>query len=460
MRAVIVGGGIGGLSTALLLKGKFEEVTVIEKNSSVGGRARSFKAGEFKFDMGPSWYLMPEVFERFFHEVGESPHPVIEVNPLVRVENGKLGEKGESITFHEITEEMEGYLKDTGFMYEVALRKFLNKEMTYLDFLDKEILSNLGGIPLWESLDKFNSRYFNTDLMRKAMGFSSVFLGGSPFNTPAVYAMVNYAIYGKGVYYPKGGFEGYVDKLYQACRRAGVEFRLNSPVTKVKVDGNRVKSVVTPSGEVEGDVFVFNMDYHYADTLLPEEFQVEREWWRKRLAPSAILGYLGVEGEVNLPHHTVVVNGDWRDHFNSLEERRLPTPENMSYYVSYRRATDENLLGRDLEILIPVAPGTRTNPELVRVALRDLEIKTGSKIQVKYSRIYGPEDFVSDYNAYQGTAFGLSHTLNQTGPFRLPMRNRKLRNMYYVGQYTQPGIGVPMVTLSALLVRDKILKEL
>ncbi|MEM2662484.1 MAG: phytoene desaturase, partial [Metallosphaera sp.] len=146
--------------------------------------------------------------------------------------------------------------------------------------------------------------------------------------------------------------------------------------------------------------------------------------------------------------------------FNSLEERRLPTPENMSYYVSYRRATDENLLGRDLEILIPVAPGTRTNPELVRVALRDLEIKTGSKIQVKYSRIYGPEDFVSDYNAYQGTAFGLSHTLNQTGPFRLPMRNRKLRNMYYVGQYTQPGIGVPIVTLSALLVRDKILKEL
>ncbi|BCS93509.1 phytoene desaturase family protein [Metallosphaera javensis (ex Sakai et al. 2022)] len=460
MRAVIVGGGIGGLSTALLLRGKFEEVVVVEKNSTVGGRARSFRAGEFKFDMGPSWYLMPEVFERFFREIGENPHPVVRVNPLVRVDSGKLGERGESVTFHEIAEEMRDYLEDTGYMYEVAMRKFLNKEMTILDFLDREVLSNLGRIPLWESLDRFNSRYFRTDLMRKAMGFSSVFLGGSPFNTPAVYAMVNYTIYGQGVYYPKGGFEGYVDNLYQMCRRAGIEFRLNSPVTRVKVEDRRVMSVITPDGEVEGDVFVFNMDYHYADTLLPDEFQVEREWWRKKLAPSAILGYLGVEGEINLPHHTVIVNGDWADHFRSLEERRLPTPENMSYYVSYRRATDDNLLGRDLVILIPVAPGVNTKEELVKIALRDLEIKTGSKIQVKYSRIYGPEDFVRDYNAYQGTAFGLSHTLDQTGPFRLPMKNRKLRNLYYVGQYTQPGIGVPMVTLSSILVRDRILREM
>lgn len=231
-------------------------------------------------------------------------------------------------------------------------------------------------------------------------------------------------------------------------------------MTRVKVEDRRVMSVITPDGEVEGDVFVFNMDYHYADTLLPDEFQVEREWWRKKLAPSAILGYLGVEGEINLPHHTVIVNGDWADHFRSLEERRLPTPENMSYYVSYRRATDDNLLGRDLVILIPVAPGVNTKEELVKIALRDLEIKTGSKIQVKYSRIYGPEDFVRDYNAYQGTAFGLSHTLDQTGPFRLPMKNRKLRNLYYVGQYTQPGIGVPMVTLSSILVRDRILREM
>lgn len=169
MRAVIVGGGIGGLSTALLLRGKFEEVVVVEKNSTVGGRARSFRAGEFKFDMGPSWYLMPEVFERFFREIGENPHPVVRVNPLVRVDSGKLGERGESVTFHEIAEEMRDYLEDTGYMYEVAMRKFLNKEMTILDFLDREVLSNLGRIPLWESLDRFNSRYFRTDLMRKAM---------------------------------------------------------------------------------------------------------------------------------------------------------------------------------------------------------------------------------------------------------------------------------------------------
>ncbi|MEM3947905.1 MAG: phytoene desaturase family protein [Metallosphaera sp.] len=454
MRVVIVGAGIGGISSALLLKKRGFEVVVVEKNDTPGGRARYFQQGEFKFDMGPSWYLMPEVFQDFFSSLGEEGHPVIKVEPKVRIDQGKLGEKGESITFYkdERGEELQRYLEDTKFMYELS-KKFIRKEMTVLDFLDRDILSNVSRFPIFETLDRFNSRYFKEEIMMKSMGFSSVFLGGSPYKIPAIYAMINYSIFAQGVYYPEGGFEGYVKRLYNLARRMGVEFKFNSPVNKVKVEDKKVVAVYSGEERIEGDVFLFNMDYHYADNLLPEPTV---EWSGRKLAPSSILAFLGVKGEVNLPHHTVVVNGDWRDHFSSIEERRLPSIENMSYYVSYRRATDDKLMGQDLVILIPVAPGLRKESSLVDAALKDLTVKSESKFEVKYMRTYGPEDFSQDYNAYLGTSFGLAHTLDQTGPFRMPMRNKRYRNLFYVGQYTQPGIGVPMVTLSAMIVSKKI----
>ncbi|BDC17341.1 phytoene desaturase family protein [Acidianus sp. HS-5] len=454
MKVVIVGAGVGGLSTALYLRKKGFEVTVLEKLDSPGGRARSFSKDEFSFDMGPSWYLMPEVFEKFYHEVGEEPPEIVEVNPLFSL---YVNDRHEDFTKDYAG--MEKYLEDTEFMYSLSMSKFLFKEMKIIDFLDKDIIRNLKKFPIFYSLDNFNRRYFTDDFMQKALGFSAVFLGGSPFEVPAVYAMVNYAIFGKGVYYPKGGFAGLVSKLFNACRRAGVEFKFNYNVDKVNVKDKKVTSVVAGDKVEEGDVFVFNMDYHYADSLLPADMR--QNWSRKKFAPSAILAYLGVEGEVNSSHHSIFINGNWEEHFNSIRKGIPPDVNNMSYYVSYRKATDKSLNGDDLVFLIPVSPGLDgvDSRFYINKAIEDFKKKTGSKFDVKFERIYSPADFKTDYNAYKGTAFGISHTLDQTGPFRLPMKNKNLDNLFYVGQYTQPGIGVPMVTISAMIVAEKIESE-
>ncbi|BBG24913.1 phytoene desaturase family protein [Sulfuracidifex tepidarius] len=467
MKAVVVGAGIGGLSTALYLQKKGLQVTVLEKLDRPGGRARGFSHGEFSFDMGPSWYLMPEVFERFYREVGEELPRVKEVDPLFSLYTGKLNLDEKHGDFRKdsfpLSGEVKKYMDDTRFMYDLAMERFLFKEMKFSDFLDPMILRNLGRFPIFSSLDSFNRKYFTDDFSLKSMGFSSVFLGGSPFNTPAVYAMVNYAIFGKGVYYPEGGFAGMVQRLYDLCKRAGVEFKFNHEVSKVDVDES-VVAVRSGDEREEGDVFIFNMDYHYADTLLPFEYTMRGEsfWERKKLSPSAILAYLGVEGEVKAPHHTIVINGNWKVHFDSISQGKEPDPQNMSYYVSYRKATDDSLKGDDLVFLIPVSPGLLfpQYQNFVDLVVKDFMVKTGSKFQVKFQRVYRSINFEEDYNSYKGTAFGISHTLDQTGPFRLPMRNRKIPNLFYVGQYTQPGIGVPMVTISSMIVGEKVLNSL
>ncbi|TRM75837.1 phytoene desaturase [Sulfolobus sp. A20-N-F6] len=467
MNVVIVGSGIGGLSTALYLQRKGFQVTVLEKLSEPGGRARNFSVGEFSFDMGPSWYLMPEVFQKFYREVGEEVPEIEKVDPLFSLYVGKLNELGRGVDIYAsepnvIKGDVEKYIEDTKFMYELAMERFLFKEMRISDMFDSVIIKNFRKFPIFLNLDSFNRRYFKDDVSLKAVGFSSVFLGGSPFSTPAIYAMVNYAILGKGVYYPKGGFKGLVNKLFEACKRAGVDFLFNFEVDRVKVKENKVIYVESEGRKVDGDLFVFNMDYHYADLLLPPEYALGEYYWeRRKLAPSAILGYLGVEGEVRSSHHTIIINGDWKMHFDSICKGKEIDVGNMSYYVSYRKATDKNLKGDDLVFLIPIPPGFKEREEyLLNKAIEDFKIKTGSNFVIKFKRTFGLLDFMRNYNAYKGTAFGLSHTLSQTGPFRPPLKNKSIDNLFYVGQYTQPGIGVPMVTISSMLVGEKIITSM
>ncbi|EHP69702.1 phytoene desaturase [Metallosphaera yellowstonensis MK1] len=460
MKITIIGSGIGGLSLALYLSNRGIEVTVLEKLPEPGGRARTLRLGEYTFDMGPSWYLMPEVFQEFYKRVGESPPELMEVDPMFTLYSGELGSRGEGRDFrHGELNQLKEYLDDVGEIYRLSLEKFLFRELKVLDLMDPAILRNLNRFPLLSTLDQFNRKYFRDDFTLKALGFSSVFLGGTPFNTPALYSMVNYAIYGGGVYYPKGGFGQMVESLHRACLKRGVEFHFNTEVDGIDVKDGKVRAVRSGGKRWEGDVFVFNADYRFADSLLPYEYQLGEGYWsRRKLAPSGLLLYLGVEGEVNLGHHTIVVKGDWTRHFRALERSYLPELDHTSYYVSYRGATERGL--RDLVVLVPMTPGVGVEPKVYYDALlRDLEVKSGSKIQVKVSKFYGPGDFQRDYNAFKGTAFGLAHTLDQTGPFRPPLKHRRIENLYFVGQYTQPGIGVPMVTLSAMIVGDKILSS-
>ncbi|BCU67917.1 phytoene dehydrogenase [Sulfolobales archaeon HS-7] len=465
MKAVVVGSGFGGLAASLILSKKGFEVTVLEKQDRPGGRSRELTIGEYRFDMGPSWYLMKDAFNTFFNDASISPPEVVKLEKLYSLATGKYGEKGEVYdVFSDLSpfsDQIHSYLSTLEEMYGIAMNKFIFKEMRLRDFLDADVIRNFSRLPLFSNLNEFNRRFFHSDWELKALGFPAVFLGGSPFNIPAIYSIINYSILSEGVFYPKGGFSGLVNYLYQKCVERKVSFHFNVNVDKIETRDKRITSVISGEKRFEGDVFVFNADYRFIDSLLPSQYSLGSLYWSKRkLAPSALLFYLGVD-DLEFPHHQVIVNGNWKEHFDSIERGTAPAIENTSYYVSYRAATDKEIRAKDLVLLIPIAPGVNVeSPELIlKGILRDLKQKTSQEITVKEAKIYTPMDFSRDYNAYNGTAFGIAHTLDQTGPFRPPNSHRKLKNAFFVGQYAQPGIGVPMVLTSAVITSREIMRR-
>ena len=465
MKAVIVGGGFSGLATASLLSSSGFEVTLIEKNKSLGGRARVLEERGYKFDMGPSWYLMPEVFECLFSSIGKArPYDLVKLSPSFKLtidwkkditiypdlsenkeELNKLEERG--------FEKMEKYLEYTRYMYETAMKSFLYREYRRLgDLFTKDVVGEAIKFGLFSSMERFNRKFFESDEMLKLTGFASVFLGGSPDLVPGIYALVNYPIFGQGVFYPKGGFGKVVEGLL-----GNYEVRLGEEVKRAKVKGSRVVSVETDRGEVEGDVFVFSGDYRWLDqNVLPVGYSnYDQKYWERRVyAPSALLAFVGIRESIDEPHHHIVIMGDWKKHFSAIFTRS-PLPEGLSYYVSIRSKSENGVApegGDTLFFLVPLPPGFKGDIEPIAKRTVFDYLKRHGIREIDYIRFFTPRDFEVEYNATLGTAFGLAHTLSQTALFRPSMRNRKLSNLFYTGQYTHPGIGVPMVVISAQIV--------
>jgi phytoene desaturase len=472
MKVVVAGGGIAGLTVASLLSRSGAEVTLLERNPSLGGRARVLKEKGYEFDMGPSWYLMPEVLDKLFERLKRPrPYDLQLLSPSFKLtinwekevtiylkpeenkeELNKLEERG--------FEKMERYLEYTGYMYRVAVEKFLYREYRSLrDFLTREVMLEALRMGILSTMERFNRRFFKSEEMLTLTGFASVFLGGAPDNVPGIYALVNYPIFGQGVYYPKGGFGSVVKAL-----SSGFEVRLGEEVRSAVIEGGKLTKLKTSKGEVEGDYFVFAGDYRWFDReVLPSEYSNYPEgYWRRRVyAPSAILAFVGVRERVEEPHHHVVIRGDMRRHFDAIfRGKPLPEPEGLSYYVSIRSRSEPGIApegGEALFFLIPVPPGFRGDVEGIARRVVGDYLSRHKVREVDYFRVYGPSDFQADYNATLSTAFGLAHTLFQTAVFRPSMRNRKVRNLFYAGQYTHPGIGVPMVAISGQLVAEAVL---
>jgi len=469
MRAVIVGGGFSGLATASLLSRQGFEVTLIEKNNSLGGRARVLEEKGYKFDMGPSWYLMPEVFDCLFSSIGKRrPYDLIKLSPSFKLtidwkkdiviypdldDNKEELNKIESNGF----EKMEKYVDYTRYMYKVAMEKFLYREYKSIgDLFTREVMGEALKLGLFSSLENFNRKFFQSEDMLKLTGFASVFLGGSPDVIPGLYALVNYPIFGQGVYYPKGGFGKVAESLV-----GNYEVRLGEEVRGSKVVNGKIHNVKTDKGEVEGDVFVFSGDYKWLDqNALPVGYSnYDQNYWNTRVyAPSAVLAFVGIRDSIDEPHHHIVIKGDWKEHFSSIFNGS-PLPEELSYYVSIRSKSEEDLApegGDSLFFLIPLPPGYRGDTEhIARRIVNEYLSKHGVK-DVDYMRFFTPSDFEVEYNATLGTAFGLAHTLSQTALFRPAFRSRRIQNLFYTGQYTHPGIGVPMVLISAQVVSEII----
>ncbi len=493
--AIVIGGGISGLATAALLAKSGMKVTLFEGLDQLGGRARQWQQDGFKFDMGPSWYLMPEAFEQFFKLMGTSAERELALHRLSPAyqcffENEQepvvISEKLHNVleTFESLEtgagERLQRYLDSAEDTYALAMRHFLYTNFeTTKSFTNKEVLSRAGKFlgHLLRPLASYSGKYFKNDKLRKILNFPAVFLGASPYRTPSMYHLMTHVDFNVGVFYPMGGMFTIIEAIERLAKSHGVEIRLGSPVSKILHADGRAIGVQVGDEDHLADVVVASADLHHVETSLLDEqvSALPKRWWQKREpGPSALLLYLGVRGKIpQLTHHTLLNTSDWKGNFDQVFKRadgesKYPNP--ASLYICAPSVTDPTVAPEGYEnlfVLVPIAPdpalgnggiaGTG-NPAVEAAA--DQVIEQISKWvgipdladRIVVRRTMSANDFVQDLNAWSGTALGMAHTLRQSAFFRPANKSKKLKNLLYVGHNTIPGIGLPMCLIGAELV--------
>lgn len=470
--AIVIGGGISGLAIAALLGKNGYKVKLFEKNKELGGRARVWQKNGFKFDMGPSWYMMPEVMDEFFADFGKKVSDYFELLP-VKPRYKVFYEGGESLEVeYELSKNVEmferiekgagrkliGFLKKMRPVYEAAAKK-----LVYVDYqgkwFDKYFLEGisktLGAMWPFQSWHKLVGKYFKDDRLKKILEFPAVFLGGSPYNTPALYGVMAVADFDKKIWYPRGGMGKLISALKSLALEQGVEIVTGKEVKKINVQEGKV---------VDADVVVNSSDYANGEiNLLDEEYKSICNWEDKKLSISGLILYLGIKGKLKkLVHHNLYFSKDWKNNFEAIFDKKVWSNQ-PSIYISARSKSDLSIVPdgcEELMVLVPCATGLEVADCMVEEVISMVEEIAGEKIRnrILVKRVFTPTDFKNDYNAFGGTALGLAHTLNQSLWFRPGNRSVKVKGLYYTGQYTNPGVGVPMALASAKIV-EKIIKD-
>lgn len=485
-KVVIVGSGFGGLSAAALLARRGFEVTVVERNARAGGRAMVFEKDGFRFDSGPSWYLMPDIFERFFDLFGRKPtdyYQLVRLSPSYRIffspdDYVDVSDDLEAnVELFEREEKGAGrnlrlYLQAASYQYRVALDEFLYKDYrSIFDFLNRRTLVEGRNLHVLESMDRYARRFFESDRLRKILQYSTVFLGGSPSNTPAIYSLLAHVDFNLGVWYPVGGMGEVVRGMQSLAESLGARFLFNCEAKRILTKGGRAVAVQTDVGDLQADIVVVNADYPHAelDLLQPADRSYpERYWARRVIAPSALMLFLGIQGRLpKLLHHTLSFQHDWMAHFDAIF-RKPSWPEAPSYYMCCPTRTDASVAPPDcdqLVVLVPVSAGLDDGDEIrdrfTEKTLAEIGQIAGEPMdgRIRSRTIFSHRDFKRLFNAYKGTALGLSHSLMQSAVFRPKHRSRRVRGLYYTGQYTHPGIGMPMAIISSTILTGIVADE-
>jgi phytoene desaturase len=482
-KIAVIGSGFSGLSAAAYAAKSGNEVHVFEKHSGPGGRARQFTTPQgYVFDMGPSWYWMPDIIENFFMDFGYKVNDfftLVSLNPqfemifqdekiLVPEKNSDIRqlfenvEKGAGIRY-------DKFMKSAKFKYEIGMQQFIDKPChSWLEFVSPKIAVNALRLNLLTNFRTYVSRYFTDPKLRALMEFPVIFLGASPKNIPAMYSLMNYGGYALGTWYPMGGFYQLVLAMQKIAEDQGVTFHFNKTVQKINTEGARAHSLIIDDEEHEFDAVIASSDYHHTESLLPKHLRnYNKEYWQNRtFAPSCLIYYLGIKGKLpDLKHHTLFFENDLDDHIDCIYENKK-WPGKPLFYCCSPSQTDPGVAPENCEnlfLLMPLAPGINDEEELrekylLKMLLR-IEKHTGAKdliSRIEYKRSYCVSDFMSDYNAYQGNAYGLANTLSQTAVLKPKINNTKVRNIFYTGQLTVPGPGVPPSIISGKIAASEV----
>ncbi|MGV3557615.1 phytoene desaturase family protein [Larkinella arboricola] len=485
-KVIVIGAGFAGLSAATSLADKGFDVTVLEKNDQAGGRARVFGQNGFTFDMGPSWYWMPDVFETYFGRFGKKPsdyYKLVRLDPSYNVIFGP----GDAVSLpagldklQAVFEAMEpgasrrllDFLKQAAYKYDVGINQFVWKPSRRVtEFMSLKLLQDAMRLDVFQSFASHVRKYFSNERLLQLMEFPILFLGATPQNTPALYSLMNYAEISMGTWYPMGGMHEIVKAMVKLAEEKGVKIVLNHPVKQIGVTNGIANKVETYQGTFEADVVVAGADYQHVDSklLAPEYRNYDDRYWNSRvLAPSSLLFYLGVRKRVpRLQHHNLFFDEDFGQHAIEIYEKPQ-WPTKPLFYVSAPSKTDPTVAPAGMEnlfILIPVAPDLN-DPEETRehyynLVMDRLEAYVGENVRnhVIFKRSYAHSNFIADYHAFRGNAYGLANTLRQTAILKPGLKNKRVNNLFYTGQLTVPGPGVPPSLISGLVVADEVRKE-
>ncbi|MGB0166026.1 MAG: phytoene desaturase family protein [Luteibaculum sp.] len=488
-KIIVIGAGFSGLSAACFLAKEGYKVTVVEKHNQTGGRARKLKLGEFTFDMGPSWYWMPDVFDRFFGSFNKQVsdyYKLLRLDPSYRIYYkdsqfwdipASVSELGNLLETYEpgSSAKLQAFLKDAETKYKIGMSDMVYKPgLSILEFGKWDVIKGGLKLDIFSSFSKLVRKYFSHPKIIQLLEFPVLFLGAKPEDTPALYSLMNYADLKLGTWYPEGGMYKIVEGMTQLAKSLGVEFVLNANVKQIRVEDDLAKGITLEDGsEMDADAVLAAADYHHVESALLEKKyrNYDEQYWQTRtMAPSSLLFYVGLNKKLDgLLHHNLFFDSSFNQHAYEIYDRPK-WPSDPLFYLSLTSKTDPTVApenGENLFFLIPLAPGLASDSESIRLKyfetlVKRVQQRTGQNIApyVQEFKSYAVSDFMQDYNAFKGNAYGMANTLKQTAILKPKLVNKKLPNLFYCGQLSVPGPGVPPSLISGEIVARLIKKRI
>jgi phytoene desaturase len=478
----IIGSGFSALAASCYLAKMGHEVAIYEKNTTIGGRARQLKKGGFTFDIGPTWYWMPDVFERFFDDFNKKPsdyYELIKLSPAYQVYFGVNEFVTISDNLPEIIATFEEIEKGSG----EKLANFMATAQSNYDIAIKDLVYRPGESPLelitlqttlkvgqfFSNISRDIRKRFKNKKLIQILEFPVLFLGAKPSDTPSFYSFMNFADFGLGTWHPKNGMYSVILAMEALAKELGVTIHTNSNVEKINVLHGKAIGITVNGTKVNADVVLSGADYHHTETLLDDYYRMYSEkYWNSRVfAPSSLLFYVGFDKKIeNVAHHSLFFDVDFDVHAQDIYDNPK-WPENPLFYASFPSITDENSAPKGQEaaiFLIPLAPALEDTEELRALyfekIMTRLEKLTQQNLKnhVTFKESFCVNDFIKDYNSYKGNAYGMANTLLQTAFLRPKLKSKKVKDLYFTGQLTVPGPGVPPALISGKLVADLIEK--